>query len=324
MTLKPCREGYFMTLEDMKTLLITINEVQDWSLQLLRFNNSQAGITTYFSRRITLDPVGKLTEFVSRISYLYTDQQKGKLNEYKEIEAYNGTIDSQIIYTIPIISDLVRDEYTSLTNAIASPDNEVNPLELRANAHLLNGNIITTRNGDEIIKPIKLISMQSPITMLKNKFLSSNGTFKEIQDKVLNLKPVFDVLIYDDVIYMFTLAGEKLFNMERAYKSVCVKKVDEVLECDFITDIEIFRNTATTGHNPRRFISFNQSRLQQLKNDDKRRDLAIKFSIPLNDNKIDTERSGASEKLIKLLCNKGMVDPFEDLPVEVSSAKSWS
>lgn len=29
------------------------------------------------------------------------------------------------------------------------------------------------------------------------------------------------------------------------------------------------------------------------------------------------------EKLIKVLCNKGMVDPFDNVPVEVSGASRW-
>ena len=51
--------------------------------------------------------------------------------------------------------------------------------------------------------------------------------------------------------------------------------------------------------------------------------MADQFSIPLNGDMFDTTKNGASEKLVKLLCSKGMVDPFEDTPVEVPSAKRW-
>ena len=39
--------------------------------------------------------------------------------------------------------------------------------------------------------------------------------------------------------------------------------------------------------------------------------------------KIDTSQEGVSEKVVKILCDKGMVDPFEDIAMEVSSAKKW-
>lgn len=313
-----------MTLEQMKNLLGDLSNVTNWSIQLIKFKNTSSNTSTYFCRNITLSPNGKLGEIVAKISSTYTNVSKNKLNEYRAIEEYNGTTDSQIIYTISMNNPLVADEYSSLINSISTPDNEVDTFEMKANAYLIHGSIRSVENGEEVDKPIKLISMQSPITNLKNKFLSANGTFKEITDKVLNLRPIFDVLIYDDTIYMFTLAGEKLFNMERAYKSVCVNKIAEVIGCDFITDNESFSNIALTGHNPRRFISFNQNRLEQLKDNSKRIVLANKFEIPLNNDKFDTTQEGSSDKLIKLLCNKGMLDPFDDVPVEVSNAKSWS
>ena len=49
-----------------------------------------------------------------------------------------------------------------------------------------------------------------------------------------------------------------------------------------------------------------------------------KFDIRLKDGKFDTADKNTSEKVIKLLCKKGMLDPFEDSPVEVSSAIAWS
>ena len=51
--------------------------------------------------------------------------------------------------------------------------------------------------------------------------------------------------------------------------------------------------------------------------------MAKKFEIPLVGNRFDTSVDGVSEKIVKLLCKKGMVDPFEDLPVEVAGAKKW-
>ena len=51
--------------------------------------------------------------------------------------------------------------------------------------------------------------------------------------------------------------------------------------------------------------------------------LAEKFGLPLLEGKFDTTQNGVSEKLVKLLCNKGMVDPFDDLPMEVSSPRKW-
>ena len=80
-----------------------------------------------------------------------------------------------------------------------------------------------------------------------------------------------------------------------------------------------------SGHNPRRFVSFNEERLTALKKKAKRTSIAAKFSIPLDpaSGKFDTTVEGASEKIVKLLCNKGMLDPFDNDAVEVDGARQW-
>ena len=122
---------------------------------------------------------------------------------------------------------------------------------------------------------------------------------------------------------MLSMAGEKLFNIERAYKGICLQKVVAVEKMCIVTDFELFRTCASSGHNPRRFVAFNDEHLKKLENSDDRRRLAEKFGLPLLEGKFDTTQNGVSEKLVKLLCNKGMVDPFDDLPMEVSSPRKW-
>lgn len=98
----------------------------------------------------------------------------------------------------------IKDDYSLLIEAIGNPEVEIDPLELRAQAYLLNG-IIKIDNEEH---SVKLVSMQNPVTTLKHKLLCANGVFKEISDKI-------DVMFYDDAVYMFNLVGEKLFDMER-------------------------------------------------------------------------------------------------------------
>lgn len=214
---------------------------------------------------------------------------------------------------------MISDEFDALITAIANPDAELNPLEFKARAYVLRGIVI--RNGEE--KPIKLISMQNPVTSLKHKFMRANGTFIEITDKVISLRTSIDVIIIDDIVYMLTLAGENLFNMERAYKSTCAGKLNEIRQYSIVTDFTAVSSVAGCGHNPRKFVSFNDSHLQKLKNSISRAKMARKFNIPMNGDLFDTTQPGAADKIVKLLCDKGMVDPFDDNPVEVAGFKKW-
>lgn len=52
--------------------------------------------------------------------------------------------------------------------------------------------------------------------------------------------------------------------------------------------------------------------------------MAKKFNIPFDGNKFDTTNPDASNKLVKLLCDRGdKFDPFDDNPMEVAGSKKW-
>ena len=87
------------------------------------------------------------------------------------------------------------------------------------------------------------------------------------------------------------MAGEKLFNIERAYKGICLQKVVAVEKMCIVTDFELFRTCASSGHNPRRFVAFNDEHLKKLENSDDRRRLAEKFGLPLLEGKFDTTQN---------------------------------
>ena len=308
-----------MTLEKMKAVFEALPNCTAWSLQLLKINTSKQSGTSYTGREIALSPEGTLASFVAEISERYIDESKGVFNSYHDITEYNGSTVDRVIYWLDKTNELIADEYDALITAIANPDTELDPLEFKARAYVLRG--IVHLDGEE--KPIKLISMQNPVTSLKHKFLRANGTFTEITDRVISLRTSIDVIIMEDTVYMLTLAGENLFNMERAYKAACTGKLVEIEQCNIVTDFAAFSSVAGSGHNPRKFVSFNDAHLQKLKNTRSRTKMAKKFNIPIDGELFDTTQPGATEKIVKLLCDRGMVDPFDDNPMEVAGSKKW-
>ena len=308
-----------MTLEKMKTVFTSLPNCTAWSLQLLKINTSKQSGTSYIGREIALSPEGTLASFVAEISDRYIDESKGVLNSYHDITEYNGSTVDRVIYWLDKTNELILDEYDTLITAIANPDTELDPLEFKARAYVLRG--IVQLDGED--KPIKLISMQNPVTSLKHKFLRANGTFTEITDKVISLRTSIDVIILEDTVYMLTLAGENLFNMERAYKAACAGKLNEIEQCNIVTDFAAFSSIAGSGHNPRKFVSFNDAHLQKLKNSRSRAKMARKFNIPMTGDLFDTTQPGAADKIVKLLCDRGLVDPFDDNPMEVAGSKKW-
>ena len=68
-------------------------------------------------------------------------------------------------------------------------------------------------------------------------------------------------------------------------------------------------------------MRFQHYHLQKLKNANSRKKMSKKFNILLDGDKFDMSQPGAADKLVKLLCDRGIVDTFDDNPMEVSSSK---
>ena len=310
-----------MSISKLNTVFTDAPKHDSWSIQLLHTTVSRRDGINYCSREITLSPKRRLDEFVSELSAYYVNAATGLLHSsFTDVVDYDGTAQEKIIYKLSADNILIKDAYKRLLTAIADPDVVISPLEFSSEAYLLKGEILIDRD----ICPVKFISMKRPVNALKNRFIMDKSSFKEITEKVLYLRPTLDVVILGECVYIFTLLGENLFNMEHAYKAVCKEKIDEIIQCNILSSDDMFRAVAGSGYNPRRFISFNNNRLNMLQNDSHRKFIAQKFEIPLINGKLDTSSTESVDKIVKLLCNKGMVDPFEDVPIEVASAKKWS
>lgn len=309
-----------LSLDKIRTVFQNLENGNNWSLQLLNIKTSKRTGTGYSSRQITLSPTERLVMLIDDISAVYSGNGKKSLDSYHEVREYDGTADPLTIYKLSTEHELIASEYSAFIQVIADPNNESNPFEYTS-AYLLKGQIVL--DGEST--PIKLISMQNPVTTLKHKFLQNKGAFKELSDKVLSLRPTMDVLIVGDMVYFLTLAGENLFNMARSYKAVCQQKIITIEQTGIVSNFEMFKTVAESGHNPRRFVGFSESRLKALKRKNTRLAMAKQFDIPLDSTgeKFDASVEGAAEKIVKLLCNKGMVDPFEKNAVEVDGARKW-
>ena len=309
-----------VSLDTIKKVFQNLGTSTNWSLQLLNIKTSKRTGTGYSSRQIILCPSERIITLINDVATIYTGNGKKSLDAFREVREYDGTTDALTIYKLDVHNELISTEYANFVQVIADPNVEDNPFEYTS-AYLLKGKMAV--NGEDI--PVKLISMQNPVTTLKHKFLRKNGTFEELTDKVLSLRPTMDIVVIGETVYFLTLAGENLFNMARSYKAVCHQKIGEIEQADIIAGIDAFKSTAESGHNPRRFIAFNESRLSALKKKSVRVAMAKRFSIPLDaaGDKFDATADGATEKIVKLLCNKGMIDPFEKTAVEVDGARQW-
>lgn len=135
---------------------------------------------------------------------------------------------SDVIYEMDITDELIRDAYNLLIESLSNPDKESDPTKNKYDCYVLKSSI--EKNGEDI--PIKLIFMTNPMKTLKNKFIKIREKYTEITDKVIGLSLYVDMIAWNDKIYFFNDSGEKLFNMERAYKTICQEKIEEIRDTE--------------------------------------------------------------------------------------------
>ncbi|MDO4322848.1 MAG: DUF4868 domain-containing protein [Lachnospiraceae bacterium] len=310
-----------MSLKLIKEIFERLPECKEWHAHLLGFTHSKRHGTSFNCRRIEIEPAGRMVSLIEEISAGYSGTTKNRLLKYVDVREYDGTCNGTSIYRISEDNADIQIDLDTLLQSVSESDTEANPLEVKAQAYILCGTMKC--GGDE--HRVKLISMNIPITTLKNRFLHDKGKFYEIPDKVLNLRTTMNVVIFDKTVYFLDMSGETLFNMERAYKLKCNEAVEEIEEMNIISDSEMFRDTATSGQNPRRFAAFSKSKLELLSKKKNREKAAKAFNIPLTEDKkqFNTSQKNDAENLVKLLCGKAMWDILEEVPVEVDGSKDW-
>lgn len=310
-----------MNIDELKKILVNFAQIENWSLQLFRINSSKDMGITYYTREISLHPDDTLKNIVESIVEQNVQGKNEINNIYEKIEQYDGVNIGRYIYHISVDDPLIKEQYSLFSEKIYNPETEIPIVDKKFSGYIIVGN-------DKEGSSIKMVSLQNPISSYKHRtkfqFLYGDSRYEEIKEDVLQIKKYVDVIIYNDSCYMFNLNGEKLFDIERAYKKISQERIDMVKKDGLISDDDIFTKTASSKHNPRKFLSFNQEHYEELlRNKNKRNELGIKFDIPLVGEKYDTSTERYSDNLVKLLCDKAMLEPFEQKPMEVEAAKSW-
>ena len=309
-------------VKQIENLISRLSQLEKASILAIKVNSSKRTGKNYASEEIILDRKEYVTEYLKDIKINHGQK------EYVRVEPYSGDKNKESIYLLDIENPLIQEDYYKLLNAIVSSDHENEDIIFNGDALILQGELEDETNE---YHSIKLLSYRRPYTILEHKYwLSTRSvqfgkkqTFQPIKDKIVSLPRKFDILIYDNLLYFLDLNGEKFFSLERSFRKICKAGIQKIIESNIIKDTDFFAAHAQKGFNPRRFLLFDERALEDLKNLEKRKKIAQIFNIKLSDDRFLIESDEDCTKLIKLLCQKGMLDPFTENAMEVSSAKKW-
>lgn len=265
----------------------------------------------YQTREIELDNIKSKTKLKKDINDKYIAEDTGLLVS-KTVSNFDNEYLSNKIYKLSIDDELIRENCIKFINSIDTADVDSDPLKFKKGYALV-------FKVEE--KNVFLISISSPHKTLKRAFFLNDRKYKEIDDKYLYLRDDFDLIIYDDSIYVFNDKVERLFDLERTFK-IKSRQVCDLLERESIIDnINEMKNVINS--NKRLCVKFNEETYDLIKNSKhKRKEVAKELNLKITkEGLIKIETIEEAKKLYEILCNKAMKNIVDDSMYRVSNAE---
>ena len=174
---------------------------------------------------------------------------------------------------------------------------------------------------------ITLMMDTPPVKRLKHVLSLSDDKYKIVDGPLLVLPEKIDVLRVDNKIYFLTRKGRNIFRIQEERNAECEKTITKMLDVGVVDQNSDFSKFARKGHNPRRLMAYSekegQEKLLYLADKKKGKKIREAFGINLSGNKIAPKTMEETERLIKIITERGMLDPFSNGAMEVSGATVW-
>ena len=271
------------------------------------------------ARQITIEQ-DEWKKYLEGIEKDYVGGRKPFLGEGFSFREYDGSApDEGMALHAKCADEAVGLTVMSFLKSIDCADAEHGGRDLNENGLAICG------QSDEGLRTI-FVSGHSPFMAIKNRFWLLHGKteYTLMKEKLLVLPKKMDAVVVGDDIWFLTLQGAQLFAPESICRKIAQDRVESMKGLSWIEGFSTLESEAVKGFNPRRFLAFNGDKVADLAIQAKRKDIARKFHIDLTKaEKINLTNPISANNFIKVICDKAMVDPFNDDPMEVSGAKEW-
>lgn len=287
-------------------------KIRNGKLFFLRHWQNDGDGLQYASHCVSVEPKEEWESFLRDLH-----EANEKSFDLIETKPYDGTVlDKGEAFEISVKDRKVKASYDAFMEALSHAAIEHKAEDENPNATVIKG---ISEDGREVY----LISARTPLMQLRHRFMKADHVYKAIKNPVLTLPTKLDVVIVDDTMFFLTIAGAQMFVSDSICRKIAEEKVEAIKQVKFVTGLEHFEEVAFRGSNVRRFLGYNEQRMKKLKELQCRKKIAGKFGIKTKNSKLDLSDPADAERFIKVVCNRGMEDPFDGKAVEVSSSKPW-
>lgn len=284
----------------------------------IKYSHLKAG-TNYTCYDLHFSDKTALTILLSKISEI----ELKKLEEKQcKVNPYDGFNPTNSIDKLHINDSIITENIHKLIAATLSSNDSVSINEAKANAYAIRI-IYQTEEGP---KDLYLFVNRKPSFNYANKhlFKMHTNSLVPVTEEIIQFQTYFDILVFEDTLYMPTKNFETMLNLEHTHKIRCKNFVDSLEQDHIISNPDFFRNIALSGQNPRKFMTYDSKRLDQAKSAKGKKLLKERFNLRYDEkeNHFIIEDAKQADYFITILCNKAQKDLFDDdIIYEVSSAQ---
>lgn len=292
-----------------------------WTPHFFQTHKGANGAISFDARQIAISPPEEWKRYLDSLEKDYVSGKKAFLKGGFSFREYDGSAPEEGTALHAECTDGVSGQIVcDFTKALVNADVERGGKDLKENGFTICG------KSEEGLRTI-FVSAHTPLAQLKNRFwlLHDATEYTPVDRPLLVLPKRIDALIVGDDAWFLTLQGTQLFAPDSICRKIAQEKISTMNGIKWIEGFDTFAKAAVTGYNPRRFLAFNAEKVTELADALKRKRIAKKFNISLKPSgKIDLSDPASANNFIKVVCDKAMVDPFNDGPMEVSGAKKWN
>ena len=246
------------------------------------------------------------------------DRLSGLLNEFEVVKEYDGSDLEYTLWYKKTNDETICDVWKAIDNAAVYC--EKNWLKKYKELKKAKGFMV---EGHVDGKNITLLLASAPIWQLKHGLMMVDGMFKVIRGNMITLPSRIDVVRVDDTVFFLTKQGLSMTLSLEHLDEIGQKTLDEMEQLGKIKDFDVFRGFASSFNNKRRMMRCDTAKFLRLSDKEKGNELRQQFGIRFKNGKLIASTQEEADRLVKVICDRGMTDPFTLEPMEVAGAGKW-
>ena len=243
--------------------------------------------------------------------------------KYEDIALYDGEEGAKTLYWLPVRDGKIAKAWKQLQSVLGHIEpnwlKETLENESQVASPSFNGVGVTCESNG---KEVWFLMARPPVKTLSYAIHLFGNKMREIKYPIVTLPLQVDAIYVDGRLFFLTgKVLDQLWSREEEKKQAR-EAIDNITGADLLDNPEQFKEWAEDGSNTRRLLGFSAEKLAQVQSGE-HWGVCRKFGLQVKQGKLMITEKNDAVKLIKLLSNRGMLDPFTKDGMEVLGAKKW-